>query len=142
VVVLDSNAVDPLLDDRALCARVLAAVARGSLRVLYTHVTVGQIAATPDAARRVDLARVLREVGEPVATAAFVLDYSRLGMARLEGSARLDDFRAPGGDTWDALIAVTAAEDGAILVTQDRRLANRACKAGVLVARAWEEVLD
>lgn len=55
--VLDSNAVDHVVDSAELNGRVAAAVQSGRARLLYTHVSIDEIARIPDAKqqRRADI---------------------------------------------------------------------------------------
>jgi predicted nucleic acid-binding protein len=140
--VLDTNAVDHLLDAPDLNLQVVSAVEGGKLRLLYTHVTVDEVARVPDAARRAGLLSLLTAFAEAVPTGDFVVGTSRVGMARLSGeNSPIDALRSPtGGHTFDALIAGTALYEGAQLVTYERRLTNRATAAGITVV-TWPGLL-
>jgi hypothetical protein len=140
-VVLDSNAVDPLIDLSGAYEAVQAAVDDGRLEVLYTHVTIEELAATHDPDRRSRLLLAVIGLGRLVPTGAFVLNVSRLGLARLS-----DDVEAVEGlrsnnvaHTRDALIAVTAAYENCVLVTNEvRRLPARAREQGIEVITSAE----
>ena len=69
VAVFDSNAVDPLVDDAQVRSLVGDAVAAGTLRVLYTHVTWDELGATPDLGRREALREAIQTIGERVSVA-------------------------------------------------------------------------
>ena len=142
VAVLDSNAVDALLDQPDLSDRVAAAVDAGVLRLLYTHVTVDELAQVPDDARRADLLSLLTAYAFAVPTGDFALGASRLGMARISGEdSPIDALRSSAGrHTLDALVAGTARQEGALLVTYERRLTNRARAAGI-TAVTWDVLL-
>jgi predicted nucleic acid-binding protein len=74
-----------------------------------------------------------------VPTYGFVLDVSRLGMARLEEPAPIKAIRAGNWEkhTKDALIAATAQYEGLILVTEERRLTNFARRELKLTVWDW-----
>lgn len=144
-VMLDSNAYDALVDgpDDGLDA-LLSAIASGELRVLTTHVQRDQLQATPMPDRAQQLLRTLELVEAALLpTSAFVLDFSPLDGAQLADDATatlLDELRDhrthDAKDTADALIAITAYRNGAILVTNDgsgrkRGLLDRCRDAGV-----------
>jgi predicted nucleic acid-binding protein len=135
VAVIDSNAVDPLVDDEQIRDAVSRASAGGRPRLMSTHVTADELAATEDATRREALLAALSDFTELVPTGAFVLGTSRLGMARL--SDDVEGFEKQRGGrmkhTNDALIAVTARYEDAVLVTHDRAMRHRAEAAGVVV---------
>ncbi len=68
-----------------------------------------------------------------------VLGTSRLGLARYGETERVEAIRSPSGrHTNDALIATTAQGEGAVLVTEERRLRNRARREGIEVWSAAE----
>jgi hypothetical protein len=94
-VVLDSNAVDPLIDLPGAYEAVQAAVDGGRLEVLYTHVTIEELAATRDPDRRSSLLLAVSALGALVPTGAFALDVSRLGLARLSDAVEAMERRGP-----------------------------------------------
>jgi hypothetical protein len=106
--VLDSNAVDRILDSPDLNGRVATAVQSQGLRLLYSHITIDEIAKIPDVRqqRRTDLLSWVTTFCSPVPTGGFVLDRSRLGMARLgEANGVIPYLQSDKGDhTLDALI--------------------------------------
>jgi predicted nucleic acid-binding protein len=122
-VVLDSNAVDPLIDLPGAYEAVQAAVDDGRLDVLYTHVTIDELASTRDPDRRSRLLSTVRTFGRLVPTGAFALDVSRLGFARLTDDVEaVEKLRSHNvAHTRDALIAVTAAYENCALVTNEVR---------------------
>lgn len=142
--VLDSNALDHVVDSAELNGRVAAAVQSGRVRLLYTHVSVDEIAKIPDAKqqRRADILSWLTTFCVPVPTGGFVLDVSRLDMARLaDASGVIPYLQSDRGDhTLDALIGATALYEQAFLLTYDRRLASRALSNGIDVL-TWEGLL-
>src|SRR5712692_5451322 len=134
-VVVDSNAMDPLMDLLGAYDAVRAAVDQGDLEILFTHVTVEELAAIPDYERRCRLLIFLIGLGRLVPTGAFIVGASRLDFGRLcddEESVRL---LIGQGVTHlrDALIGATALVDGCALVTYDSRLTARARDRGVEV---------
>lgn len=129
-LMLDSNAIDPLLDDAAFLAAVVSAIATGRLALVVTHIQADELAEAKDPRRSALLAAI--EVIGPanVSTAGFVLNVSRLDRAALfddAGAARHDAFV---GDTegrrhtraHDGLIIATAERERIPLVTDERRL--------------------
>ena len=143
VAVIDSNAVDPLVDDEDVRETIRAAIADGRLRLLSTHVTYDEIEATKDGACRVALLTALSDFSEAVPTGAFVLNVSRLGMARLSDDVEAFEEQRSGQSkhTHDALIAVTAQYEGSFLVTHDKGMRRRAESAGIPVCD-MRELID
>lgn len=126
-VVLDSNAVDPLVDDPESYEVLASAVSQGRVELLCTHISIDELAEVPDLERRRHLLLTLVSLGRLVPTGAFVVGYSRLNPARLaEDLEAFEAFRS--GDlqhTADALIASTGVAEDADIVTADKRLAGR-----------------
>jgi predicted nucleic acid-binding protein len=131
--VLDSNAVDPFIDLTGAQDVVRVAVRSGQLELLFTHVNIDELAATPDADRRSRLLLALVDFGHLVPTGAF--DFSRLGYARLMDDADVvEALRSRNVDhTRDALIASTAVFEKCALVTNEKRLTARARDRGIEV---------
>jgi hypothetical protein len=144
-VVLDSNAVDHMVDFPDLSGRVVAAVHSGRVRLPYTHVSIDEIARIPDskAQRRADILSWLTTFCVPVPTGGFVLDVSRLDIARLpDASGVIPYLQSDQGDhTLDALIGATALYEGACLLTYDKRLISRASSNGI-EALTWDALLE
>lgn len=103
--------------------------------MLFTHVNIDELAATPDLDRRSQLLLVLVDLGRLVLTGARALDVSRHNFARLADDVDvLEALRSGNIDhTRDALIAATALFEGCALVTNERRLGNRARERGIEV---------
>ena len=140
-VLLDSNALDPLLaQDRAY--EVLdQAVKSEKLAVFYTHVTIDEVAATPDLGRRQWLLNLLVFLGRPIATSVMLLGYSRLDFCRLvaDDDTAFEPLRSGNiKHSRDALIAHTALHEGFALITNEKRLAARAREQGVEVLTTAE----
>jgi hypothetical protein len=133
--VLDSNAVDPLIDLPGAYEAVRAGVDAGRVELLFTHVNIDELAAVPDLDRRARLLLVLAAVGRLVPTGAFAADFSRLSFARLSQDADVAEALRSGNvdHTRDALIAVTAVYEACALVTNERRLTARARDRGIEV---------
>lgn len=130
-IVFDTNVVDAIADTPGLLEAIIQASEDGRLTLLTTHIQADEILATPDEARRAKLVSVYGALPtDQVATHGFVLDASRLDMARLGDGGwtgvTIDDIDSP---KWkhrrDALIGVTAAGEADVLVTCDGRLARR-----------------
>jgi hypothetical protein len=134
-VVVDSNAMDPLMDLLGAYEAVRAAVDKGDLEVLFTHVTVEELAAIPDYERRCRLLIFLIDLGRLVSTGTFILGTSRLNFGRLNDDSESVRALIGHGQTHlrDALIGATALADGCALVTYDSRLTARARERGVEV---------
>lgn len=139
LAVLDSNAVDALADEPELYERTLAAVQSGRLRLLWTHVTVDELAVIPDVERRCRLLCVGASLAILVPTGTTVLDYSRLDFSRWgsdDDADGLEAFRAGNlKHTRDALISSTARFEGAAVCTRDRDMASRSERNGLEVVR-------
>ena len=112
------------------------------LDLLWTHVTVDELAAIKDVERRALLLNVAIALCRWVPTGAFVVDVSRLGMARLYDDTEAFAAHRLGNvkHTADALIAVTAEVEGAAVVTYDGPMRSRAEARGLTVYN-WSELL-
>lgn len=135
-VLLDSNALDPLLTQSGAFEVLDQAVSSAKLEILFTHITVDEIAATPDLEKRQWLLNLLVFLGRPILTSGAVADFSRLNFCRV--MADDDDTFEPlrSGSirhSRDALIAHTALNEGCALITNEKRLAARARQQGVEV---------
>jgi hypothetical protein len=134
-VVLDSNGSDPIADLPGAYEVVRGAVDTGQVEILYTHVNIDELAMIPDEDRRSRLLLLIADLGKLVPTGAFVLNFSRLNFARLhEDEEATEALRSGNIDhTRDALIAVTAEVEGSALITNEKRLTNRARDRGIEV---------
>lgn len=139
-VVVDSNAMDPLMDLPGAYETIRAAVDARDLEILFTHVTIEELAAIPDYERRCRLLIFLVDLGRLVATGAFIVGASRLDFGRLCDDTESLAILTGSGETHlrDALIAATALVDDCELVTYDARLTARARERGVEVLRTDE----
>jgi predicted nucleic acid-binding protein len=128
-VLLDSNALDPLLTQVGAYEVLDQAVRSEKLAVFFTHVTIDEVAATPDLAKRQWLLNLLVFLGRPIATSVMVLDYSRLDFCRLIADDDTASEPLRSGNikhSRDALIAHTALHEGFTLITNEKRLTARA----------------
>lgn len=136
-VVFDSNAVDPLADRTGAFEVVEAAVQRGALEVLYTHVTIDELVEIPDLDRRATLVLLLAAVGRLVPTGTAAVGFSRANFCRVGAEEDEDVMTAlRSGNiehTRDALIASTAIYENCALVTNEHRLTNRSRERGIEV---------
>jgi hypothetical protein len=116
--VLDSNAIDPLVDLPGAYEALRAALDAGRVELLFTHVNIDELAAVPDLDRRSRLLLTLVDIGRLVPTGACALDVSRLNFARLNDDVDVVEALRSGNvdHTRDALIAVTALHEGCALV--------------------------
>lgn len=128
---LDTNAYDPILADAGLCQAVIGACHAGAIELLMTHVQRDELAEMPDSDKR-DRALTLPFV--MVVTYGMVLGVSRLGLARLGEPEEFEEIRnfSP-RHSKDALLAITAKREGAVFVTNERRLSNFARRAAIEV---------
>jgi hypothetical protein len=139
VAVLDSNAVDAIGDEEGLYDDVFTAVRLGALRLLWTHVTVDELAAIPDEDRRARLLTIAASLAVLVPTGSSVLGFSRLNFSRLGSDDDADGIEAfrQGRikDTRDALVSSTARFECAAVCTRDERMTARAVAGGLTVVR-------
>jgi predicted nucleic acid-binding protein len=134
--VLDSNVYDQLVETPERQLRFVGAHDRGLIELLMTHIQRDELSQIPDAARRNAILAIPFVI---TPTYGIVLGTSRLGMARFGDPERIDAIRSPTGEhTNDALIATTAEYEGAVLVTEERRLTNRARAQGIEVWSAGQ----
>lgn len=133
--VLDSNAIDPIADSSGAYEATRTAIDDGKIELLITHVNIDELAAIPDLQRRSFLLLLLCDLGTLVPTGAAVVDYSRLNFCRLNDDEEATEALRSGNidHTRDALIAVTAEFEQCALVTNERRLTNRARDRGIEV---------
>ncbi|MGW1801658.1 PIN domain-containing protein [Streptomyces sp. NPDC001984] len=138
--VLDSNAIDPIADIPGAYEVTRKAIDDSKLELLITHVNIDEIAAVPDLERRSFLLLILCDLGKLVPTGAAVFDYSRLNFCRFHDDEEATEALRSGNidHTRDALIAVTAEVEGCALVTNERRLTNRARDRGIEVLTTRE----
>ncbi len=140
-VLLDSNALDPLLTRSGAFETLDQAVSSGSLEVLYTHITVDEIAATPDLETRQRLLNLLVFLGRPILTSGAVANFSRANFCRVmsDDDGTFEPLRSGNiKHSRDALIAHTALNEGCGLITNEKRLAARARDQGVEVLTTTE----
>jgi hypothetical protein len=138
---MDSNAMDPVMDLPRAYDTLRDAVDAGDLEILFTHVTIEELAAIPDYERRCRLLIFLAALGRFVATGAFILGASRLDFGRLSDDGESIDVLSSGrGESHlrDALIGATALVDNCALVTYDARLTARARDRGIEVLTTAE----
>lgn len=131
--VFDSNAVDPIADLAGAYEAVRAAVDEGRVEILFPHITLDELAQTPDLERRQLLLVALVSLGRLVPSAAFVFNQSRFDRARLGGDTFTFDALKAGTDKQarDALIGVTAKFERCTLVTNDGTLTRNARGRGI-----------
>jgi hypothetical protein len=136
-VLIDSSALDPLLHALGAFESLEEAVESGNLEILFTHITVDEIAATPDLEKRQWLLNMLVALGRIIDTSGAVLDFSRLNFCRVmsDDDQDFEPLRSHSiGHSRDALIAHTALNEHCALVTNEKnRLPARAREQGVEV---------
>lgn len=133
VVMLDTHIYDLLAAAQPELCTLTASVQARQLVLLITHVQEDQLARIPDPEKRERVASILH-LCQRVPTSDFVLDFSRLDMARLGTGETVKAIRRDNSKhTEDALIAATAAYEGGILVTEDKVLKKRAQSHGLTV---------
>lgn len=135
--VIDTNAVDAFAAPPARYEAMVAAVAGGRLDLLWTHINIDELAATPDEDRRAKLLCIAASLCRFVLTGTMVWDYSRWDFARWAGDAPTAlEAVSPSGNlthTRDGIIAATAEFEQADIVTNDARLTARATAYGIQV---------
>ena len=143
-VLLDSNAMDLLADLPGAIDTVRAAIRSRTIELLHTHVTRDELAKIPDPDRRARLLEVVAELSNATPTGAFILGHSRLGQARLNNDKHTVHVLRSHSvkHSPDALIAITAKVDRCALITNDRRLTNRARECGIEVLTPSELLAD
>ncbi len=141
---MDSNAIDPIADTPGAYEATRAAVDAGRVELLFTHVNIDELAAVPDLERRSRLLLTLVDLGRLIPTGACALNFSRLNFARLNDDEQVFEALRSGNidHTRDALIAVTADFEQCALVTNERRLTNRARDRGLEVLTTLELLHD
>jgi rRNA-processing protein FCF1 len=141
--VLDTSAVNRIVDTPGAYQAVRSAVDRGGLVLLYPHVTLDELQRTPDPNRRKCLTEVLKKLGRQVPTGALVLDESRVGQACLtdnQGARAFERLRSKNGVvkmeyTRDALITSAAKREGCGVIATDQGLEDRAHDEGITVLK-------
>ena len=136
-VVIDSCAVDPFVDIRGAYEAARQAIDAGRLEILYTPVTIEELGNVQDPRKRAELLSALKKLGRPVLTAGFIVGVSRLGQGRLSNEANANAIKAMQvgniGNSRDALVAITALFEQCALLTQEKKLRNRASAQGIEV---------
>lgn len=128
---LDSMIYDLVASEQELSDRIKAAVVKGTMTVLSTHIQEDQLAATPDLTKRNPLLSTLSKITpNHIPTAGAVWDMSKWGDCTWgngsDSGIGLEQVASPGGGhVADALVATTAAREADVLVTEDKRLRNR-----------------
>ena len=112
----------------------------GELEILFTHVTVDEMAAIPELEKRQRLLILLIALGRMIETSSVCLNFSRLDFCRLSddevGFETLRSNRIT--HSRDALIAHTALTEKSALVTNEKRLSARSRELGVEVMTTAE----
>lgn len=145
VAVLDGNVLDYLLDTPGALGVVQAAQRAGRLRLLRTHVMRDELGGMP--VTKGDRWAQLREIEaaltfEDVPMAGFVLDLSRLDRAAPFDDTSEYETLTKGNprDAKDALLSLTAQNNGAVLVTDDGSMGRRARARAIPAMRPAELV--
>jgi predicted nucleic acid-binding protein len=124
---LDTQIYDLVISESGMSDVLNKLSADGKLKILTTHIQRGEIEAIADDAKKQAMQQIVTEI---VTTSSAVYGVSLYGMATYgnggTGGFSIDDIRSKTKrHTKDALIATTAARDADVLVTEDKRLANR-----------------
>ena len=112
-----------------------AAVSSGELEILFTHVTVDEMAAIPVLEKRQRLLIFLIAIGRMIDTSSVCLDVSRLDFCRLsDDDGTFEALRSNKiSHSRDALIAHSALAEKCALVTNEKRLTARSRDQGIEV---------
>jgi hypothetical protein len=132
-LVLDSNIFDLLDED--LVELLNRATNDRKLTLITTHVQPDQLEATPDLRKNQFLSEVFRRlIMTRLPTSGAAWDASKWDQAKWgDGTGDLKFDAVQGGNPVhapDALIAITAASDADVLVTEDKKLTARVAAAG------------
>jgi predicted nucleic acid-binding protein len=138
-IMLDSNVHDEVIAVPGFVDRMRVAIATGHIEIVTTHIQKDELARIPDPFKRV---ATLDVPGTITSTAGAVWGVSRWDQARYgEGTSDIkytDIFKGNSRDIEDALIAITAASEADVLVTQEKKtLVNRILVAGSKLA-VWD----
>ena len=140
-VIFDSNALDPVLTQRGAYEVLEQAVSAAELGVFFTHITIDEIAATPELEKRQWLVNLLVFLGRPILTSGALVEFSRVNFCCVmaDGDGAFEPLRSGSiRHSRDALIAHTALHEGCALVTNDKRLPARARELGIEVLATAE----
>jgi hypothetical protein len=135
---IDGNVLDYLADNPDALTAVRAALDAGTLRLIDTHILRDELdlMKVKQPARWAELDAVFGKLRfDSVTTAGFVLDQSRLDRADLMSDPDVDVYgelsKQNPGNARDALLALTARRDDALLVTADKDLIGQATKQNI-----------
>lgn len=128
-LMLDTHIYDLIVDTHGMAERLCQLVSEGKVVILCTHIQEDEVARISDERRRGHITAIMK-LAKKVPTNGAIWDISRWDEGTWgdgsSGGMSIDEVRSPSaGHGKDALIATTAARDADILVTNDRRLANR-----------------
>lgn len=130
-IMLDSNVYDEVIAVPRFTDRLRAAIASGDIQIVTTHVQRDELSEIRDP---VKLAATLDVPGTVTATAGAAWNVSQWDQARWdEGTGDIvytDIFKSNPRDIEDALIAITAASEADVLVTQEKTLPKRIAATG------------
>jgi hypothetical protein len=134
--VLDSNVYDQLVATPQRQRLFIDACESGLTEFLMTHIQRDELMNHPNETTRNAIFGIPFVVAM---TSGVVLGTSKFGFARFGEPGRVHAIRSPSGNhTHDALIATTAEAEGAVLVTEERRLRNQARRQNIEVWTAAE----
>ncbi len=134
-LMLDSHVYDRVIATPGLPELIGRLHDAGKVVILRTHIQEDEIERTPDIVKRQRLQSI---AGTKIPTSGAVWDVSRWGEATYgdgAGDIKIGDVAGQSGNhVEDALIAATAALAADALVTEDKRLSNRAKAANTKIA--------
>jgi predicted nucleic acid-binding protein len=136
LALFDGNVLDWLYKQPAELRTVREALEEGRLRLVSTHILDDEAGASTDPKVLAFKPALAREVeGERLPTRGFVFDISRFDQAALFSEPDADLFDTLSvenpNNAEDALLALTADREGAVLVTEDKDLRKRAKRHGI-----------
>jgi len=138
-IMLDTMIFDKIVEIPGMTDDLRTLVAAGKVDIVTTHVQDDELEQVRNSSKHAGLARI---PCRRVPTAVFVFDVSRLGLARLgageEGGLRYERLRMGNPKhTRDAIIALTAAQEADVLVSEDRTLSHRT-RASAETLEVWD----
>jgi predicted nucleic acid-binding protein len=140
-IMLDSNAYDKVIATPDLLSELERVIAEGRVELVSTHIQDDELDKVPDSAKKEALKKILTR---NVPTTEFVIGTSRIGQAKIGvgescGIRYADIQRGNPKHIEDALIALAAAAEADVLVTEETRLFKKVRTASTTL-QVWKFV--